>query len=74
LDAWLIDYCRREGLREVERRTIQNRGPNSVRGRAGLDAALAELAEAGRILEVEDGRRKLVRINPALLDGGDGPS
>ncbi len=35
LDAWLVDFCRREGVREVERRTIQNRGPNPVRGRAG---------------------------------------
>ena len=74
LDAWLVDFCRREGVREVERRTIQNRGPNPVRGRAGLDAALAELAEAGRIREVEDGRRKLVRVNPALLEGGHEPS
>ena len=74
LDAWLVDFCRRDGVREVERRTIQNRGPNPVRGRAGLDAALAELADAGRIREVEDGRRKLVRVNPALLEGGHEPS
>ena len=74
LDAWLVDFCRREGVREVERRTIQNRGPNPVRGRAGLDAALVELAEASRIREVADGRRKLVRINPALLEGGHEPS
>jgi putative DNA primase/helicase len=74
LDAWLVDFCRREGVREVERRTIQNRGPNPVRGRAGLDAALAELAEAGRIREVDDGRRKLVRVNPALLGGSNGAS
>jgi putative DNA primase/helicase len=74
LDAWLIDYCTRQRVREVERRTIQNRGPNPVRGRPALDTALAELAEAGRIREVDDGRRKLVRINPALLGGGNGAS
>ncbi len=74
LDAWLVDYCRREGVREVERRTIQNRGPNPVRGRAALDAALAELAEAGRVREADDGKRKLVRVNPALLRGDDGAS
>lgn len=72
LDAWLLDYCRRGGLSEVERRTIQNRGPNPIRGKAALDAALAELVEAGRIRENEDGRRKLVRINPALSGGGNG--
>jgi putative DNA primase/helicase len=75
LYAWLIDYCQRNGLREIERRTVQNRGPNPIRGKAALEAALTELAEAGRIKEVEDGRRKrLVRINPALLAHDDGAS
>jgi putative DNA primase/helicase len=72
LDGWLLDYCRREGITEVERRTIQNRGPNPVRGKAALDAALAELAEAGRIRAVDDGRRKLIVVNPALVGGGNG--
>lgn len=69
LDAWLLDWCRREGAQEVERRTIQNRGPNALRGKGALDAALAELAEAGRVRSIEAGRRKLVRVNPALLGG-----
>ncbi len=72
LDTWLFDRCARDGVRELPRRTIQNEGPNPVRGKAGLDAALAELAEAGRIREVDDGRRKLVRVNPALLGSGYG--
>ena len=42
LDAWRLDWCRREGVPEVERRTIQNRGPNALRGKSALDAALAE--------------------------------
>jgi hypothetical protein len=74
LDAWLVDYCRRNGTREVKRRTIQNEGPNPVRGKAALDAALAELAEAGRIREADDGRRKVIRINPALFGDGHGTS
>jgi len=74
LDTWLIDRCRRDGTHEVPRRTVQNEGPNPVRGRIALDAALAELSEAGRVREVEDGRRRLVRINPALLGGSHGAS
>jgi putative DNA primase/helicase len=66
LDAWLLDYSRREGVHEVERRTIQQRGPNVVRGTPALNAALAELADADRIREVVSGRRKLVLVNPAL--------
>ena len=72
LDAWLLDYCRREGIAEIERRTIQNRGPNPLRGRSALDAALTELTEAHRVREVDAGRRKIVKINPALLEGGNG--
>ena len=72
LDAWLLDFCRREGVREVERRTIQNRGPNAIRGKGALDPALSEPADAGRIREVDDGRRKLVRVNPALMENRDG--
>lgn len=74
LDGWLLDYCRRAGLREVERRTIQNRGPNALRGKGALGAALTELSEAGRVREVDDGRRKLVRVNPALVGGSHGTS
>jgi putative DNA primase/helicase len=72
LDAWLVDYCNREGVAEVERRTVQNRGPNAVRGRGALDAALDELAKACRVREADDGKRKLVRVNPALLGGTNG--
>lgn len=74
LDSWLIDRCARDRVRELPRRTIQNEGPNPVRGRAGLDAALRELVEADRVREVEAGRRKLVLVNPALLGGGNGAS
>jgi putative DNA primase/helicase len=67
LDAWLIDYCRMSGANEIERRTVQNKGPNPIRTGAALDAALATLAEAGRARLVERGRRKLIAVNPALL-------
>lgn len=69
LDAWLLDTCRQSGTQEVDRRAVQRTGPNATRGAAELGAALAELAEAGRIREVTEGRRKLVRVNPALLAG-----
>ena len=72
LDAWLLDRCRRDTLTQIDRRTIQQYGP--LRGQSKLKAALAELVEAGRIREVDDGRRKLVRINPALLEGENGTS
>ena len=44
-------------------------GPNCVRDSLDLRAALAILAERGRARMGEDGRRRCVAINPALLDG-----
>jgi putative DNA primase/helicase len=70
LDAWLIDYCRRECVSRIERRRLQQYGPNAVRSNLALAAALAELIEAGRVRQLEGG--KLIAVNPALLGGDDG--
>ena len=72
LDAWILDRCRIKGVAKLPRRTIQNEGPNPVRTRATLDAALVELADVGRIRETSEGRQKLVVVNPALLGAGNG--
>lgn len=53
----------------VSTKRIYRYGPNCVRDSRDLRAALAILAERGRARMVEDGRRRSVAINPALLDG-----
>jgi len=72
LEAWLLGYCQKELVAEVSTRDAQRLGPNCTREKRTLDAALEELAEAGRVRFVEGGRRKLVRINPLLLEGHHG--
>lgn len=67
LDAWLIEHCRRERTHIVPRREIQRCGPNGLREKERLQAALNELAEAGRIREVREGKRKDILVNPALM-------
>jgi putative DNA primase/helicase len=69
LDSWLIDYCRRGRTHVVPRREVQRCGPNGLRAKAALTEALRELAEAGRIREVHEARRKDILVNPALLAG-----
>lgn len=69
LDDWLLEHCRMNRVGEVATRTIQQMGPVCVRDRRILDNALEELVDAGRVQVVKDGRRKLVKINPALLGG-----
>lgn len=67
LDAWLIGQCRRDGGQEVGRREAQRCGP--VRDADRLSAALRVLAELDRAREGTDGKRRPIRVNPALLTG-----
>jgi len=70
LDAWLLGYCQQNRVTELSKTTIMQSGPNCVRGKRTLDPALEGLEEAGRVRVVKEGRRILVKINPALLGGG----
>jgi hypothetical protein len=65
LDAWLVAICRKRGAENVTRREVMHRGPNPVRRKAELLAALAELTEVGRARLDDDERT--IRVNPALL-------
>lgn len=69
LDAWLLGYCQQNRVAEVSTRAVQQLGPNCTREKRTLDLALEELTEAGRVRVAMDGRRKLVKVNPALLRG-----
>ena len=39
-----------------------------LRNAALLDAAIRELAELDRVQLLQDGRRKIIKVNPALLE------
>lgn len=67
LDAWLIDYYRRERVTAVPKNHIRQHGPGSLRSKSELDAALAELVEQGRAQLVKSGKRVMVQVNPVLL-------
>lgn len=69
LDSWLIEQCRREQAQEVPRREAQRCGP--IRDAARLSAALRVLAELDRAREGTDGKRRPIRVNPALLTGAE---
>jgi len=71
LDSWLLDYCQKEKTNIVPRREVQrNVTLGHLRQKDALDFALDELLEAGRVQLIQDGRRKEIHINPALLEGG----
>jgi len=67
LDEWLIRYCQRNGTHIVPRREIQRCGPNGLREKKRLDAAILELVNLRRLRDVTDGKRRDLYVNPALL-------
>lgn len=69
LELWLLDYCRRENTNSVPTREVLRGGPAGLRDKAAFTEAISELEELGRARLVQDGRKKRVQINPALLKG-----
>jgi putative DNA primase/helicase len=69
LDRWLIDRCQSEGTDGFSTRTLLNGGPNGTRKVEDLAAALMVLAQHGRARVETIGKRRTVKVNPALLDG-----
>ncbi len=67
LEAWMLDYCKRENTDKVPTRAIQQYGPGGLREKETFTKAVAELAELGRARSVQDGKKRTVQINPALL-------
>jgi putative DNA primase/helicase len=65
LEEWLVAHCRATGTEVVPIRDAMRLGPNPVRLKADLLAAVAELADTERARLDDDGRA--IHLNPALL-------
>ncbi len=67
LDRWLIEHCTRTRTHFVSTRDAQRHG--SVRDKDAYASAVRELEELDRVRLVQEGRRKNLRVNPALIGG-----
>jgi putative DNA primase/helicase len=67
LDSWLIQHCQRGRTHLVPTREAQRYGP--VRDKEKLATALRELEELDRVRVSQEGRRKTIKVNPALIGG-----
>ncbi|MBQ0719124.1 MAG: DUF3987 domain-containing protein [Gammaproteobacteria bacterium] len=71
LDSWLIEHCQANGTNCIPRRELQrNITPVKLRNKIALNGALGELEDFGRVRLIQEGKRKDIFINPALLSGG----
>lgn len=68
LNDWLLDYCRKERVTMTPCRTVQQFGPNTLRTKAKLDAALQELESQERLQVIKEGKRKIIQLNLRLLE------
>lgn len=68
LDEWLIARCKLTAKNSVSTRDTLQLGPGRLRNRAALDAALLELIDARRVRVAEYGSRRLIHVNPELLE------
>jgi putative DNA primase/helicase len=67
LDEWLIEYCQNNGVDVVSTRTIMQFGPSRLRTKEKLQSAIQELIEHGRVVLLQNGRKREIHINPQLL-------
>lgn len=65
LDGWLIAQAQKDNVNSLPFRKVQQCGPNRIRAKELLDAAMQELVEAKRIAICTN--PKTIFINPALL-------
>ena len=66
LNNWLVEYCQRERTHFVPTREAQRLGP--VRDKSKLTIAIQELEVLDRIRVTHEGRRKTIKVNPALIE------
>lgn len=68
LDNWLLAYCKDKGESSFTTRHVQQHAPSSLRSRSVFDAATQELIELGRIRISKVGKKKILQVNPSLLE------
>lgn len=68
LDTWLIAYCKQKRVTLISKNYVRRHGP--LRDKALLDTAIRELVELNRIQMAKEEKQLVIKINPALLSGG----
>ncbi len=68
LDNWLLNYCREHNTTEISLMLTRQKAPNSLREKGLIDEVLKHLIDLNRVKIVKDGKKKLIRLNPKLLE------
>lgn len=68
LDNYLIDQCRRAKTTSIPTVQILQLGPSGLRTKKALEEAAGVLDDLDRARLVKEGKRKLIEVNPVLLE------
>ena len=68
LDNWLIQHCKEHEVSEISTRTIKQFCPNVLRDKTILEDTLKHLIDLNRVKIVKEGKKKLIHLNPKLLE------
>ena len=68
LQNWIKNYCQMSQLSQLSQRIVLKEGPNQLRDKKIRDNALKILEEHGAVILVTEGKKKIIKVNPKLLE------
>ena len=71
LQNWIKDSCQLSQLSQLSQGLILKDGPNQLRDKKIRDNALKILEEHGAVILITEGKKKIIKVNPKLLEDSD---
>ena len=68
LQNWIKDSCQLSQLSQLSQGLILKDGPNQLRDKKIRDNALKILEEHGAVILITEGKKKIIKVNPILLE------
>ena len=68
LQNWIKNYCQMSQLSQLSQRIVLKEGPNQLRDKQIRDDALKILEEHGSVILITEGKKKIIKVNPKLLE------
>ena len=68
LQKWIKNYCQLSQLSQLSQGLILKEGPNQLRNKKIRDNALKILEEHGAVILITEGKKKIIKVNPILLE------
>ena len=68
LQKWIKEHCQLSQLSQLSQGLILKEGPNKLRDKKIRDDALKILEEHGAVMLITEGKKKIIKVNPKLIE------